>query len=185
MKLTAKGIELLRSPLGVMLMIPASHNNELAKIKTDKEYDVEIKEKRKHRSLNANNYMWQICQRIADELSKNGYTSKEDVYRKAIKDCGHFTYVPVRADAVARYLQIWQWRGIGWIAEDVGECQSLQGYHNIMCYHGSSAYDTKEMARLIDCLVDECNQLCIQLEPREYIQSLVEEWANEQAKTRR
>ena len=49
MKLTAKGIELLRSPLGVMLMIPASHNNELAKIKTDKEYDVEIKEKRKHR----------------------------------------------------------------------------------------------------------------------------------------
>ena len=36
MKLTAKGIELLRSPLGVMLMIPASHNHELAKI--DKEF---------------------------------------------------------------------------------------------------------------------------------------------------
>ena len=53
MKLTAKGIEILRSPLGVMLMIPASHNNELEKIKTDKEYDIEIKERRKHRSLNA------------------------------------------------------------------------------------------------------------------------------------
>lgn len=108
MKLTAKGIELLRSPLGVMLMIPASHNNELAKIKTDKEYDVEIKEKRKHRSLNANNYMWKICQKIADELSKNQYISKDDVYRKAIKDCGHFTYVPVRIDAIERYIQIWQ-----------------------------------------------------------------------------
>ena len=176
MKLTAKGIELLRSPLGVMVVIPAPRDENIGKIDTDKEYDVEIKEKRKHRSLNANNYMWQICQRIADELSKNGYTSKEDVYRKAIKDCGHFTYVPVRSDAVDRYIQIWQWRGIGWIAENIGECQSLHGYHNIMCYHGSSAYDTKEMARLIDCLVDECNQLGIKLEPSEYIQSVVEGW---------
>ena len=65
MKLSTKGIELLRSPLGVMLMIPASHNNELAKIKADKEYYIEIKEKRKNRSLNANNYMWKICQREA------------------------------------------------------------------------------------------------------------------------
>lgn len=185
MKLTAKGIELLRSPLGVMLMIPASHNNELAKIKTDKEYDVEIKEKRKHRSLNANNYMWKICQRIADELSKNGYTSKEDVYRKAIKDCGHFNYVPIRIDAIERYIQIWQGHGLGWLAEDAGECKTLDGYHNIMCYHGSSVYNTKEMARLIDCLVDECEQLGINLESSEYIQSLIEGWDSEQTKTRR
>ena len=174
MKLTAKGIELVRTPLGVMLMIPASHNNELAKIKSDKEYDV---------SLNANNYMWRICQKIADELSKNQYISKDDVYRKAIKDCGHFTYVPVRIDAIERYIQIWQGHGTGWLAEDAGECQNLKGYHNIMCYHGSSVYDTQEMTRLIDCLVDECNQLGIRLEPSEYIRSLIEGWGNEQKKT--
>lgn len=176
MKLTAKGIELLRSPLGVMLMIPASHNNELAKIKTDKEYDVEIKEKRKHRSLNSNSYAWVLCQRIANELSKTGYTSKEDVYRKAIKDCGHFAYMPVRPDAVDRYIQIWQGHGLGWIAEDAGECQSLKGYHNIMCYHGSSVYNVKEMARLIDCLVDECEQLGIRIEDNDYIKSLINDW---------
>ena len=38
------------------------------------------------------------------------------------------------------------------------------------------------MARLIDCLVDECNQLGIQLEPSEYIQSLIDGWGNEQKK---
>ncbi len=182
MKWSTKGISLIKS-IGVQVVIPAPMGNELNTIKPDVEYDVEIKEKRKHRSLNANNYMWKMCQRIAEELSKNGYTSKEDVYRKAIKDCGHFTYVPVRADAVDRYIQIWQGHGTGWIAEDAGECQSLKGYHNIMCYHGSSVYNTKEMARLIDCLVDECNQLDIKLEPSEYIQSLVDGWANEQAKT--
>lgn len=182
MKWTTSNIETLRSPLGVMVVIPAPHDNDLSKIKSDKEYEVEIKEKRKHRSLNANNYMWMICQKIAVELSKNGYTSKYDVYRKAIKDCKHFTYTPVRVDAIERYIEIWQGGGDGWIAEDAGECNDLKGFHNIMCYHGSSVYNTKEMARLIDCLVDECHQLGIQLEDSDYIQSLVKEWGNEQAK---
>lgn len=182
MKWTAKGIELLRSPLGVMVVIPATHDNELAKLDKEKEYVIEIKKKSKSRSMNANAYCWVLCQKIAKELSKNGYTSKEDVYRKAIKDCGHFSYVPVREDAVERYIQIWQGHGLGWLAEDIGECQNLKGYHNIMCYHGSSVYNTKEMARLIDCLVDECHQLGIQLEDSDYIQSLVKEWGNEQAK---
>lgn len=182
MKWSVKGIELLRSPLGVMVVIPAPHDNDLSKISTDKEYTVEIKRKSKIRSLNSNSYAWILCQRIADELSKNGYISKEAVYRRAIKDCSCFTYVPVREDAIERYIQIWQAHGIGWIAEDAGECKSLQGYHNIMCYHGSSVYNQQEMARLIDCLVDECHQLGIQLEDSDYIQSLVKEWGNEQAK---
>ena len=183
MKWTTSNIETLRSPLGVMVVIPAPHDNDLSKITTDKEYTVEIKQKTKSRSLNSNSYAWVLCQRIALELSKNGYTSKEDVYRKAIKECGHFTYVPVREDAVERYIQIWQAHGIGWIAEDAGECKNLHGYHNIMCYHGSSVYTTVEMKRLIDCLVDECNQLGITLEDGEYIKSLVREWESEQTKT--
>lgn len=182
MKWTTTNVGLLRGPLGVMVVIPAPQDNDLSKITTDKEYTVEIKRKTKSRSLNANSYCWLIAQKIALELSKNSYTTKEDVYKKAIKDCGHFTYVPVREDAVERYITIWQAHGIGWIAEDAGECKSLKGYHNIMCYHGSSVYNTKEMARLIDCLTDECEQLGIKLEPSEYIQSLIEGWESEQQK---
>lgn len=180
MKWTTNNIELLRSPLGVMVVIPAPQDNDLAKLDKDKEYVIEIKKKSKSRSMNANAYCWVLCQKLALELSKNGYISKEAVYRKAIKDCSCFTYVPVREDAIERYIQIWQAHGIGWIAEDAGECKSLQGYHNIMCYHGSSIYTVSEMQRLIDCLVDECHQLGIQLEDSDYIQSLVKEWGNEQ-----
>ena len=183
MKWSVKGIELLRSPLGVMVVIPAPHDNELAKLDKEKEYVIEIKKKSKSRSMNANSYCWVLCQKIAEVMSNHSYMSKEDVYRKAIKDCGHFSYVPVRADAVERYIQIWQGHGIGWIAEDAGECKNLHGYHNIMCYHGSSVYTTVEMKRLIDCLVDECNQLGITLEDGEYIKSLVREWESEQTKT--
>lgn len=180
MKWTTNNIELLRSPLGVMVVIPAPHDNDLSKITTDKEYTVEIKKKSKQRSLNANSYCWVLCQKIAKVMSNHSYMSKEDVYKKAVKDSGAFTYVPVREDAIERYIQIWQAHGIGWIAEDAGECKSLQGYHNIMCYHGSSVYTISEMQRLIDCLVDECHQLGIQLEDSDYIQSLVKEWGNEQ-----
>jgi conserved domain protein len=180
MKWSVKGIELLRSPLGVMVVIPAPHDNDLAKLDKEKEYVIEIKKKSKSRSMNANAYCWVLCQKIAEVMSGHSYTSKEDVYRKAIKDCSHFCYVPVREDAIERYIQIWQAHGIGWIAEDAGECKSIKGYHNIMCYHGSSVYTVSEMQRLIDCLVDECHQLGIQLEDSDYIQSLVKEWGNEQ-----
>ena len=180
MKWTTNNIELLRSPLGVMVVIPAPHDNDLAKLDKEKEYVIEIKKKSKSRSMNANAYCWVLCQKIAEVMSGHSYTSKEDVYRKAIKDCSHFCYVPVREDAIERYIQIWQAHGIGWIAEDAGECKSIKGYHNIMCYHGSSVYTVSEMQRLIDCLVDECHQLGIQLEDSDYIQSLVKEWGNEQ-----
>lgn len=182
MKWTTSNIDILRNPLGVMVVIPAPHDNDLSQLDKDKEYVIEIKKKSKSRSMNANAYCWVLCQKIAEVMSNHSYMSKEDVYRKSIKDCSHFTYVPVREDAIERYIQIWQSHGLGWIAEDAGECKSIKGYHNIMCYHGSSAYTVAEMQRLIDCLVDECNQLGIKLDDSDYIQSLVKEWGNEQAK---
>ena len=181
MKFTTKGVNLIKT-IGYQLVIPVGGDNELSKISPDIEYEITIQKKKNKRSLNASAYCWVLCQKIAEELSKTGYTSKEDVYRKAIKDCSHFSYVPVREDAIERYIQIWQGHGLGWLAEDAGECQSLKGYHNIMCYHGSSVYTTAEMQRLIDCLVDECNQLGIKLDDSDYIQSLVKEWESEQTK---
>lgn len=181
MKFTTKGVNLIKT-IGYQLVIPVSGNNDPSKISPDIEYEITIQKRKNKRSLNASAYCWVLCQKIAEELSKTGYTSKEDVYRKAIKDCSHFSYVPVREDAIERYIQIWQGHGLGWLAEDAGECQSLKGYHNIMCYHGSSVYTTAEMQRLIDCLVDECNQLGIKLDDSDYIQSLVREWESEQTK---
>nr|DAS37609.1 MAG TPA: NinB protein [Caudoviricetes sp.] len=181
MKFTTKGVNLIKT-IGYQLVIPVGGDNELSKISPDIEYEITIQKKKNKRSLNASAYCWVLCQKIAEELSKTGYTSKEDVYRKAIKDCGHFTYVPVREDAIERYIQIWRGHGLGWIAEDAGECKSIPWYHNIMCYHGSSVYNQQEMARLIECLTDECEQLGIKLEPSEYIQSLIEGWESEQKK---
>lgn len=180
MKWTTKGINLIKS-IGVQVVIPAPMDNELSKITPDTEYEVEIKKKSKRRSISANNFCWTLCQRIAAELSKHSYTTKEDVYRKAIKDSQEGEPVGIPNHLVESIVRKWQHNGLGWFAE-IDEFERLKGVTRVYLYSGSSAYNTSEMSRLIDCLVDECNQLGITLEPSEYIQSLVEGWNSEQKK---
>nr|DAQ08961.1 MAG TPA: NinB protein [Caudoviricetes sp.] len=106
MKWTTSNIDLIRSPLGVMVVIPAPHDNDLSKITTDKEYTVEIKRKTKSRSLNANSYCWLIAQKIAVELSKHSYTTKEDVYKKLSRtvDISHmFQSEKMQLNAIYKY----------------------------------------------------------------------------------
>ena len=85
MKWNTKGIETFKSPIGVLVMMPAPRDNELAEIDKDVEYSIEIKKRSKSRSLNANAFCWVLCEKIAKELSKNGYISKVDVYKRAIR----------------------------------------------------------------------------------------------------
>lgn len=180
MKWVTKGINLIKS-IGWNVLIPAPIDEMLSKLDPNIEYIVEIKRKVKRRSLNANAYAWVLCDKIARELSKNGYISKNDVYKRVLIECGAFTYIPVKNAAVDRFIEIWHGHGLGWYAEDAGPAKT-EGYTIIRAYHGSSVYTVDEMRRLIDALIDECNQLNIPIENNDYINSLIQEWGNEQKK---
>ena len=180
MKWITKGINVIKS-IGYNILIPAPKDETLNKLDPEVEYIVEIKKKIKRRSLNANAYAWVLCEKIARELSKHAYISKNEVYKRVLIECGTFTYLPIKNDAIERFIEIWQGHGLGWHAEDAGPAKT-EGYTIVRAYHGSSVYTVDEMRRLIDALVDECNQLGIKLDDSDYIQSLVKEWGNEQAK---
>ena len=181
MKWVTKGINVIKT-LGYNVLIPAPRDEELNALDADIEYTVSITKKNKRRSLNANAYAWVLCEKIARELSKNAYISKNDVYKRVIQEAGTFTYLPIKNDAIDRFIEIWQGHGLGWHAEDAGPAKT-EGYTIVRAYHGSSVYTVDEMRRLIDALVDECNQLNIPLENNDYINSLINEWGNnEQAK---
>lgn len=167
---------------GKLLQIPLPENvltaaeTLLQAIKDGKEVTVEVKLKRRHRSLTANAYAWLLCQKLAEELSKNGITTKEDVYREAIRKCSIKPFImPVRDDAVERWKNVWADKGVGWVTEDYGKAKT-PGYTLIASYPGSSTFDTAEMARLIDFLIDECKQLNIPTRPQNEIDELVKEW---------
>lgn len=119
-------------------------------------YDVEIKQHRERRSLDANAMCWKICTDIANATG----TTKEIVYRCAIKEVGVYTPLPIKSDAVLAFQRNWEGRGTGWLLEVVDDSK-IPGYKLCFAYFGSSTYTTSEMARLIDNLIYEAKCLGI------------------------
>lgn len=123
-----------------------------------KEHDCEItiKRYRKKRSLDANAMMWCFCEKIAKVVG----ITKEEVYRDQIRQVGEFTPLPIKANAIDSFSYIWSKHGIGWFV-DVVDDSKLDGYKLVFAYAGSSTYDTKQMSRLIDSVLQEAEQLGI------------------------
>jgi len=134
-------------------------------------HTITVKVKREKRSLNANAYFWVIADKIAESIG----STKEAVYRKAIKDVGVFEIVPVREDALAQWIDNWESGGLGRVCDVLGDSK-LDGYVRAACYFGSSVYDKKQMARLIDWIVEEAKELGIQTMSAEEIEKLKADW---------
>lgn len=136
---------------------------------SEKPYEVVIERKKKRRSLNANAYCWVLCQSIAEQVG----TTKEAVYKKNIAEVGSFEVIDMVSEAVDRFIERWQKNGIGWVAEP----HSVKdGYTSVIAYYGSSTYDTKEMARLIDALIAEAKSVGVETMTPDEIARLKDEW---------
>lgn len=121
---------------------------------------VTVKVFREKRSLSQNSYMWVLLDKLAEKLNR----CKEDIYITLVRDYGTFEILPVRNDAAKRFIKLWQARGLGWVCEELGESK-LDGYTKLIAYYGSSTYNTKEMTRLIDAVIQECEMQGIQTMP--------------------
>ena len=146
-----------------------------AVVERGKQLSVEVKQYRQKRSLDSNSYLWILCQKIAEVIR----STKEEVYRRAIRDVGQFEIVPIRDDAVDTWIERWGGRGIGWFAE-VMEDSKLEGYKKVISYYGSSVYDTREMSILIDEIVSQAKELNIETLPPDEVESLKALWGKEE-----
>ena len=127
-----------------------------AELEADKRYELVIKEKKKRRSRDANNYFWEFLDQLAVKLN----IDKFRIYRELIQDIGGVSeIVCVKTEAVKRLTEGWEHNGIGWFTEQ--EESKIPGCTNVILYYGSSTYDTAQMSRLIDRLIFECSQVGI------------------------
>ena len=126
----------------------------------EKPLTVTVKDFRPKRSLSQNSYLWLLLDKLAEKLKR----SKEDIYKEYVSDHGVFEILPIRNDAVETFKTKWGKNGIGWLTEDLGESK-LNGYTKLIAYYGSSSYNSKEMARLIDAVIHDCTELGIQAMP--------------------
>ena len=138
----------------------------------DCEVEVTIKKARKKRSLDANAYAWVLMDKLAAVL---GY-KKEDIYRYAIRNIGgNSDTVCVQNRAVERLRESWSRNGIGWVSEIMPS--KIDDCTNVILYYGSSTFDSYQMSRFIDLLVQDCKSCGIETMPPDKLEALLNEWA--------
>lgn len=137
---------------------------------------IKIEKYREARSNQANKYMWQLCSKLAEAMSneEEKYT-KEDMYRNAIKEIGVWYDDEIEPEKVKRRCKAWELIGTGWITERV-DFTPDGNKEVIRFYYGSSQYNTKQMSKLIDNIVQDCQAVGIETKTPTQIAEMLSLW---------
>lgn len=167
----------------ITLKIPLKEREELKPILSTIEtfspeidYVLSLARAKKPRSMDANAYMWVLCDKIASVVK----STKEEIYRKAIKEVGVFADVAVQeGEACAELISSWGSNGIGYFSEMFNSSlfdKNGKPMKRVRLYKGSHTYTQPELSRVIDSLVDEAKALNIETLTPNQIKELEESW---------
>lgn len=145
---------------------------------------VEVKKYKDKRSLDANAYFWQLCDKISRVLGSD----KDTVYLMMLKDAGVFTDVKIKYDAVEQLKMVYRLCEIReTYTEETGFYEEYETWCIVRCYYGSHLYDTVEMSHLINHTVNQAQELGIDtITPDEQAHMLSlwgENWGKKKLKT--
>ena len=156
----------------VTLELTEDFREEYDRLK-DEEVEVTIGKYHKRRSLDANAYFWVLCHRLAEATGQ----PKNEIYRAAIKEIGgSATVVCIQEQAAQMMREGWKHNGLGWVTDTLPS--KLPGCVNMVLYYGSSTYNSAQMSRLIDNIIQDCKAVGIETLPPEELARLKAEWRN-------
>lgn len=134
----------------------------------------EIERKQKKRSNDANAYFFVLADKLAERLN----VPKTEIYRNYIKEIGGVSeIVCVKNEAVEKLSKGWQHNGLGWQTDILPS--KIKGCTNVVLYYGSSTYNTEQMSRLINLIVEDCKIQGIETRTPEEIANMLSLWENE------
>lgn len=126
-------------------------------------------EKKEVRTDKANKMLWACLSDIAKAMTPPA--DKWDIYLLMLKRYGKFTYICVKPNVVDAVKA--QWRE----SEVIGEVNiNGQTAVQMLCYFGSSTYDTKEFSKLLDGIVSEMKEIGIEPPPSKEMKLALEQW---------
>ncbi len=133
--------------------------------------NVEAKKWYKKRSNDANAYLWVLIEKLSEKLNM----SRTEVYKKHIYEAGSYQELVMPEEAMQKFNEIWQSNGLGWFCK-----KSVNEYGEIVlhAFYGSSKYDTKEMTRLLDSVIQDCREQGIETKTKAEIDSLLRSWSS-------
>lgn len=143
-------------------------------MKKDNLLDVEVKEHKNKRSLDANGYAWVLI----NNLARHKGIPSLDQYREFIVDpeLNIFQIYQVSNNAVETEKKSWTMLGKGWIVEELDYTETLT---TLKRYYGTSVYNTKQMSRFINIIVNECKLNGIETKTPQELAELNSQWAKE------
>ena len=133
---------------------------------------IEISKASKHRSLSANNFCWALIDKIAEKTGIN----QSEVYRTAIREIGGVSdYYGMREEAYEAFCEIWTKGHLGRQVEIIPG-SSKPGWINVRAWKGSSDFNSAQMARLIDSLIQEAEAQGIPTIPDKDVERMKKQW---------
>ncbi len=132
---------------------------------------IKIGKFKKKRSLDANRYFWKILSEVAEVLKVN----KNELYLKYVQECGPFKDFILTEHEAKTFRQAWSMIGTGWPTEQVDYDEDGERLV-VRAYYGSSVYNSKQMARLIDLVVEDAKTLDIETMTPTELEQLKEGW---------
>lgn len=134
-------------------------------------YVAKLIEHKNRRSLDANAYLWVLIGKIADKLTR----PKEEIYLDMLKAYGQGGVVKIPNPSAKNFEREFPYHAKH---ESLPDEERAQYYR---FWVGSSKYDTEEMSKLIDGVVQEAKALDIETATPEELARMKGEWGCAQA----
>lgn len=147
----------------------ASALNDIENIQNVEKLDINVVKFRNKRSLDANRMLWACLDDIAKAM--NPPVDKWEVYLQMLKRYGKFTYICVKPNAVDAMKA--QWRECEVVGNiNINGSEAVQ----MLCYFGSSMYNSKEFSVLLEGVVSEMKEMGLQPPPSQDMKRALEMW---------
>lgn len=132
-----------------------------------KTFDCEIKQHREKRSKNANDYSWVLQDKIAKALGR----SIDDIHAEMVLEYGVIETYSIKKEAFDSAKRLFDYFKV------LGE-STVNGstFIHVRAGIGTHLYDTAEMARFIDGVVQEAEDLGIETKTPQEIAELMSLW---------
>ena len=141
------------------------YDKAMSYLSKDKKIRLELKLEK--RSLDANAALWKMLSLMADAL----HTTKDELYIEMLARYGKFTHIVVKPEAVEKIKKEWK------TIRELGEIE-INGKKGIQmqCYYGSSKYNSKEFAVLLDGVIQDAKEIGIEFISKEEQCKMIKDW---------
>ncbi len=117
---------------------------------------IKIEKYREKRSDEANRMFWACISSLADALELDNW----DMYLRELKKYGKYDSIYCKKEAYPELAKVWR------ETEIVGEKKDKDGqiYYEVLCFYGTSTYNTKEFSRLLNGVIEDMKELGLDAE---------------------